>query len=403
MRDPMSWALQVFRALGIPVKVHVFFIIVTLGLFIRQVTAKDNPIDWGDVFLFTIVLLFVVILLHEFGHCFAARGVGGDAKEILIWPLGGLAMVDIPHAPRPTFRVAAAGPATNLMICALAALPLLSAGYIPTLNPLANPFVSEMRNVDGKDYTSEYGLKVYRRDSAPPELMPQQVLIDALAKAQETGLRDRTAWKPETAKQLADDMEHHGGQRALAPAWAVWLNRTFWLSWVLLLFNLLPAYPLDGGQMLQAVIWRRSDYRRGVTVAAYSGFAFALIFLVVSVAANETLFMGLSLFMLYECSRRLTQLDTDEGPFGYDFSAGYTSLERDDEPRPRPKKKVGPITRWWQARKARRIAAEAAQRQRDEERMEELLGKIAATGMGSLTDEERRFLERFSARYRDRS
>jgi hypothetical protein len=113
--------------------------------------------------------------------------------------------------------------------------------------------------------------------------------------------------------------------------------------------------------------------------------------------------MGLSLFMLYQCSTRLHQLDSDEGPFGYDFSAGYTSLERDDEPPPRPKKKLGPIARWWQARKARKFAAETARRQRDEERMEELLGKIAATGMPSLTDDERRFLEQFSARYRDRS
>ena len=64
------------------------------------------------------------------------------------------------------------------------------------------------------------------------------------------------------------------------------------------------------------------------------------------------------------------------------------------------KKKLGAVARWWLARKAKKIAAENAQRVRDEERMEELLGKIAATGMGSLTDEERRFLERFSARYR---
>jgi Zn-dependent protease len=397
MRDPMSWALPVFRAFGIPVKLHVFFIIVTLGLFIRQVTAKDNPIDWGDVFLFTIVLLFLVILLHEFGHCFAARAVGGDAKEILIWPLGGLAMVEVPNAPRPNFQVAAAGPATNVLICVVVAIPMLAVGFIPTLNPLANPFVSEMRNFDGKDYTSQYGLKVYHKDSS--EQIPASVLLDVLTRQQETGLQNAVSWKPEKAAELAERM---GGVRALAPGWVVWLNRTFWLSWVLLLFNLVPAYPLDGGQMLQAVIWGRSDLRRGVTVAAYTGFAFALIFLIVSVAANETLFMGLSLFMLYSCSQRLQQLDTDEGPFGYDFSAGYTSLERDDEPPPRPKKKQGPLARWWQARKARKIAAEAAQRVRDEERMEELLGKIAATGMGSLSDEERRFLERFSARYRDR-
>ncbi len=399
MRDPMSWALPLFRASNILVKLHVFFIVVTLGLFIRQVTAKDNPIDWGDVLLFTVVLLFLVILLHEFGHCFAARWVGGDAKEILIWPLGGLAYVEVPHAPRPTFLVAAAGPATNAVICAVVAIPLLAAGFLPNANPLSNPFVSEMHNVrDGRDYTSEYGLKVYQKGTADP--VTQQARLDEQTKSQDNGLRDRTAWKPETARDVAERM---GGERALAPGWAVWLNRTFWVSWVLFLFNLIPAYPLDGGQMLQAVIWGRSDHRRGVTVAAYTGFAFALVFLIVSVAANETLFMGLSLFMLYECSNRLHQLATDEGPFGYDFSAGYTSLERDDEPPPRPKKKASPLARWWQARKAKKIAADAARRVRDEERMEELLGKIAATGMGSLTDAERRFLEQFSARYRDRS
>jgi hypothetical protein len=32
-----------------------------------------------------------------------------------------------------------------------------------------------------------------------------------------------------------------------------------------------------------------------------------------------------------------------------------------------------------------------------------LLEKIAQSGMGSLTDEERRFLSQFSARYRNKS
>jgi Zn-dependent protease len=399
MRDPMSWALPLFRAFGIPVKLHVFFIVVTLGLFIRQVTDKNNPVGWADVFLFTVVLLFLIILLHEFGHCFGARHVGGDAKEILIWPLGGLAMVEIPHAPRPHLLVAAAGPAVNGVICIAAGLLLFAAGFLPGVNPLSNPYVSEVRNwKDGRDYTSEYGLKMYEPGTS--QLRPQQVVIDALTKLQERGLQDRVSWRPETANQMAESI---GGERALAPGWVVWTNRTFWLSWVLLLFNLIPAYPLDGGQMLQSVIWGRTDYRRGVTVAAYTGFAVSVVFLVVSIAANETLFMGLALFMMYMASTNLHKLDADDGPFGYDFSAGYTSLERDDDPPPRPKKRPGPVARWLQARRARKIAAEAEQRARDEERKEELLGKIAATGMTSLTAEERRFLEQFSARYRNRS
>jgi hypothetical protein len=96
------------------------------------------------------------------------------------------------------------------------------------------------------------------------------------------------------------------------------------------------------------------------------------------------------------------QLEMDEGPFGYDFSAGYTSLEKDEEPAPQPKR-PGPLTRWWQARKARKAARQAEARQKDEERMDQLLEKIARSGQGSLTDEERQFLKRVSARKRNTS
>jgi hypothetical protein len=191
-----------------------------------------------------------------------------------------------------------------------------------------------------------------------------------------------------------------GFERALAPTWAVWAFRIFWINWIMFLFNLLPAYPLDGGQLLQAVVWARTDHRRGVVVAAYTGFAIAVLFLVASIAANEALFLGLALFMLYSASMRLMQLDMEEGPFGYDFSAGYTSLERDDEPPPRPKR-PGVFKRWWDARKARKAARAAEQRQREEERVDQLLEKIQSSGKGSLTDEERRFLERISARKRN--
>ena len=193
-----------------------------------------------------------------------------------------------------------------------------------------------------------------------------------------------------------------GGERAVAPSWVTWLNRTFTMSWFLFLFNLIPAYPLDGGRLLQCYVWKRVDYRRGVTIAAYSGYVCAVLFLVVSVWQNEALFMGLALFMLYMSSMSLQQLETEDGPFGYDFSAGYTSLERDDPPPPKPKK-LGWFARWRQARRARRAQREAAEAQQDAERMDQLLEKIARSGKESLTDEERRFLERVSARYRNRS
>ncbi len=330
---------------------------------------------WVDVFLLTVVVLFLVILIHEFGHCFGARYVEGEAKEVLIWPLGGLAFVDVPHTPRANFIATAAGPAMNVAICLVCAALMLAAGYIPKLNPIVDPYRAEMKSIDGRIYTSVYGHQYYL--SGTKEIPPSD-------------------------KINAENLEKKIIEQTVAPTGVVWLYRTFWMSWVLFLFNLLPAYPLDGGRMLQSLVWARTNYRRGVEVAAYCGFAVSIIFLVVSIWQNEALFMGLALFMMYSASLALHQLELDDGPFGYDFSAGYTSLEKDEE-RPKKSKKVGWFTRWRQARRARKLQQEVEERQRDEERMDQLLEKIARTGKESLTDEEKRFLERVSARKRNMS
>jgi Zn-dependent protease len=408
MRDPMRWAFTVFRVSGIPIRIHLLFVIVTLGLFLRQISGKHNPMWWVDALGLIVISWFVVILLHELGHCFGARSVGGEAKEVLIWPLGGLAYVDVPHTPRANFIATVCGPLVNVLICVVCAVALIVVGgFLPNLNPISNPYVSEMHSVrDGKDYTSPYGLKLYKKQEDPntaPEPFPSP--WEASEKAfKDAGIsRGQPIYPPDANEAYAAALTPAGVERALAPSWAVWLNRVFYISWVLLLFNLIPAYPLDGGRMLQEFIWGRSDYRRGVTVAAYTGFGVAVLFLIISIVSNEALFMGLALFMLYESSMALHRLEADEGPFGYDFSAGYTSLEKDDEEQaPRPKK-VGWLTRWRQARRARKMQREAEERAAEEARMDEILEKIARSGKESLTDEEKRFLERVSARKRNMS
>lgn len=375
MRDPMSWALPLFRAFGIPVKVHIFFFVITLGLFLRQVSIWKE-VWWGDIFLLTVVVLFGVVLIHEFGHCFGARFVDGDAKEILIWPLGGLAYVDVPHTPWANFIATVAGPAMNVVICLACAMPMLFAGFFPSLDPVINPYYVEIKAFDGRVYTSSYEERWYKKDSADLVSRP--------------------------ANDTPETLNNAGIERALAPLWAVWLYRIFWISWALFLFNLIPAYPLDGGRLLQCLVWARTDYRRGIVVAAYSGFVVSIIFLVISIAKDQSLLMGLAIFMIYSAYFALHQLEMDDGPFGYDFSAGYTSLEKDEE-KPRKPKQVGWFTRWRQARRAKKLQREAEERQQDEERMDLLLEKIARTGKESLTDEEKRFLERVSARKRNMS
>jgi stage IV sporulation protein FB len=397
MRDPMSWSIPVFRLFGIQVKVHIFFIVIALGLFLRELTLLQyDNVSWLDKFLLAVVVLFGTVLLHEFGHCFGARYMGGEAREILLWPLGGLAYVEVPHRWKALFVMVAAGPAVNVLICLVCAIGISAAGFVPSLNPLNVPLSGEFSNYqDHRTYTTPDRVKLYKPGT---EEEPTRKEIEAREK-------DRNI---KSTPKVTDSAAHSayvtdlGYDRMVAPVWLVWLYRIFWLNWLLFLFNMIPAYPLDGGQLLQSVVWARTDHRRGVVVAAYTGFAFAVVVLIVSLAVNESFFLALSLFMLYSASMKLMQLEMDEGPFGYDFSAGYTSLEKDEEPLPQPKR-PGPLKRWWEARKARKAAREAEERQKDEERMDQLLEKIARSGQGSLTDEERQFLKRVSARKRNTS
>ena len=386
MRDPMSWAIPVFRAFGIPVKVHVLFFLTAVALCLRAHYVAP-VLWWGDIVLFTVVLVFGVVLLHELGHCFAGRAVGGEPTEILLWPLGGLASVDTPQNWRAHTVVAAGGPAVNLGLCVLAAAAMAAGGFLPNPNPnvwsaSGNPYLAEVKNYrDGRVYTSPYGYRWYRVESPDPVDLTLEP-ADGLVRV-----------GPAAGVAL---------ERAVAPVWIVWLQRLFWVSWVQFLFNLLPAYPLDGGQILQGLGWWRYGYRQGTTAACYSGYGVGGLLLLAGLGFNESFLVGVSLFMLYTAWTRLHALDADDGVFGYDFSAGYTSLERDAPPPPRPRR-AGLFRRWAQARAARRLQREAADRQRDEERFDQLLEKIHHSGKGSLSADEQRFLERVSARYRNRS
>ena len=117
MRDPLSWSIPLIRLFGIMVRVHVLFIVVALGLILH--TAYDDKAAIGAWMIMAGLLgiLFLSVLLHEFGHCFGARLVDGDAHEILLWPLGGLAYVEVPHTARANFITTAAGPLVNALLC----------------------------------------------------------------------------------------------------------------------------------------------------------------------------------------------------------------------------------------------------------------------------------------------
>lgn len=380
MRDPLSWSVPVYRAFGIGVRVHLFFFVFAIGLFLRQAYLINPPVTLLDIFLVTVLLLLGVILLHEYGHCYGARSVGGEPREILIWPLGGLAFSEIPHNARALFITTAAGPMVNVILCTACAIVMAFFGFLPGLNPISSPYDAEMYSfTEGRTYTSEYGYRFYQGVEGE-EIKPRSIYNDE---------GERAIVIPADPNVV----------RTVAPSGLVWLQRIFWISWVLFLFNLLPAYPLDGGQLLQAIIWKRSDYARGVTIACYSGYVVGVIGLIVSIATGQPLVMGLAIYMLLTSWMKLRTADVEDNIYG-DFSAGYTSLERDEDTGPR-RKRPGLLKRWMQARKVQRIQRSMRERQQEDERMDSLLDKIFQHGRDSLTDEERRFMERISARNKD--
>ncbi len=355
MRDLMSWSFPIGRLFGITIRVHFLFPFVAAALMLRQFFHKPpvgEPIPglWIDLAIL-FALLFVSVLLHEFGHCFGARLVHGDAHEILMWPLGGLAYVDVPHTPRANLIMVIAGPLVNVVLCLLCVLVLLV--LTPDmLQPAWNILPGGFPFRDG--------------DQVP-----------------------LTTW---------------GGQEKFFPVYSlpVFVTRLFWVNGMLFAFNIvLVGFPLDGGRILQCCLWPYMGYRQATLYAVVAGFVVVLVLGAYALVMDQVLAVFLVLWIYQECKRQWIVLETggDESLGGYDFSQGYTSLDGDG-----PNLKVQPSwwERWRQRRAEQKALKEMETREADERRMDSLLEKISSEGMAKLTEEERRFMKQFSDRYKNR-
>lgn len=85
MANTKSRSIHLFNFRGIDVFLHWSWFLVAL-IEIDSRAGSYSSITWN---VLEYLALFLIVLLHEFGHAFACRQVGGRANRIVLWPLGG--------------------------------------------------------------------------------------------------------------------------------------------------------------------------------------------------------------------------------------------------------------------------------------------------------------------------
>jgi Zn-dependent protease len=210
-------ALRLFRAAGIDVYLH-------WSWFLLAAWRVSNRIgDYTSIFwpILEYLTLFVIVLMHEFGHSLACKQVGGQANQIVLWPLGGIAYVNPPQRPGATLWSIAAGPLVNVAL-----FPIFCAAWF---------------------------------------------------------------------------FAHIAGWEAHFPNAYQFLRALWFIDLALLVFNLLPIYPLDGGQILRSLLWYIFGRARSLMIAAVIGLVGVAAVAVAALVTREWWLVVMAVFILLNC------------------------------------------------------------------------------------------------------
>ena len=189
------------------------------------------------------------------------------------------------------------------------------------------------------------------------------------------------------------------------PGWFQAGHYFFWfyaISYALLLFNLLPVFPLDGGQLLQAILWKPLGYYRSMIATLTVGLVGSALMIAVGVSTFGTIGGGLLLVLigvscLLTCYRTRMVMKA-EGP-----GRSATRTRRTTAPTPPPPTATtGRRRNRAGVRAARRAEREAQAEVAEQERIDRILAKVSAQGMHSLTWREKRALHKATENQRKR-
>ena len=198
-----------FPLLGVQVRVSPFFWLMALVIGYRsaEAWAKELELSQPQLIVVFMIAAFISVLIHEMGHALAYRRYG-LGSHIVLYHFGGLAIADSAYPGVSTGRsldsrakifVSAAGPAAQL-IAAACVIAILKAGSFSV--PLHLPSIGHIHFL------------------ATGDPLPSVALI-------------------------------------------YFIDSFLWFSIFLALLNLLPLYPLDGGQIARELFVMK-DPRSGI-------------------------------------------------------------------------------------------------------------------------------------------
>ena len=185
--------------------------------------------------------------------------------------------------------------------------------------------------------------------------------------------------------------------RLIANDWTVGpllLHHALALNLSLLLFNLLPCYPLDGGRVLRGLLAGRMHPNRATLWAAHVGIVGAIGFIVWGLVGLGNLGGGLLIAIgignLFACFRARLEARYSDGPYG----EPRQPWEQDAEAW-----KLGPEP---EPRAERRAAPRPPPGPGDEAELDRLLDRVREVGLAGLSEREREALRRASEARRSR-
>ncbi len=217
--------LKLGKILDIDVSLHW-----TLFLLIGW-TALSAPMGSMLASVALISCVFGCVLLHEFGHCLAARQFGIGTSSIVLLPIGGVASLDrMPRDPKQELWVAVAGPLVNVVIASL---------------------------------------------------------LFAI----------------------------HGPILELSPVAGAWLGSLMYINIGLVVFNMLPAFPMDGGRVLRAISAMFMPYVKATNLAASVGRVVAVLLGLVGLVNANIVLMLIAGFVYFVGSAEARAVASD--PLNY--------------------------------------------------------------------------------------